>query len=80
MFKDLLRNNPHGVIKFKVFKRLPEEKKPDDAENFVLRHDMANPFAAGGGISQWAKWLSNHPTFSNFIVCIILLNAIILGE
>ena len=82
-FKDILRDNPHGVIKFKVFKRPPEEKKPEEEKRNSIDKSPDGRYersAYGNSISQWAHWLSNHPTFSKFIVFVILLNAIILGQ
>eukprot|EP00735_Rhodelphis_limneticus_P014542 TRINITY_DN8580_c0_g1::TRINITY_DN8580_c0_g1_i1::g.8615::m.8615 TRINITY_DN8580_c0_g1::TRINITY_DN8580_c0_g1_i1::g.8615 ORF type:complete len:733 (+),score=135.83,sp/A2ARP9/CTSR2_MOUSE/35.24/1e-54,Ion_trans/PF00520.26/2.2e-29,RhoGAP/PF00620.22/0.035,RhoGAP/PF00620.22/1e+03,DUF1018/PF06252.7/12,DUF1018/PF06252.7/8.2 TRINITY_DN8580_c0_g1_i1:22-2220(+) len=79
LFKNILRETPQQLIKFKLFKRTADmverKKKQARADRRLARVKNINSVPIG----VWANWVVNHPVFTTLMIILILINGVLLG-
>jgi len=80
---DVLRHKPHSLIKFKMFKRNPQQQQEGHCDGVPNgKREKQNRLKKEPkmlSFKTWAQWLASHKYFSRIIIVTILVNAAILG-
>eukprot|EP00003_Mantamonas_plastica_P017851 TRINITY_DN29416_c0_g1_i1.p1 TRINITY_DN29416_c0_g1~~TRINITY_DN29416_c0_g1_i1.p1 ORF type:complete len:256 (-),score=61.52 TRINITY_DN29416_c0_g1_i1:113-844(-) len=71
----LLRETPHQLVSFRIFKRTPDELAQQNLDRRLTRTKNLNRVPIG----VWASWIVNHPRFQWFIMATVIINSVLLG-
>jgi len=85
----MLKNTPHDLVGFKVFRRSQNSKQEGSAKNLLVDDMPGRPAvdkrmirvknAARLPLGVWAAFVHSHALFTSIILTIIVVNALILG-